>query len=66
VLNSVVAAAYYLRVVAVMYFRAPLATPKAEGGVGPWAATLLCVAAVLAIGLYSSPLLRAALDAATR
>jgi NADH-quinone oxidoreductase subunit N len=66
VLNSVVAAAYYLRVVAVMYFRAPLAAPKAEGGPGPWAATCACVALVLALGLYSTPLLQAALQAAGR
>lgn len=66
VLNSVVAAAYYLRVVAVMYFRAPLAAPKAEGGAGPWAATVLCVALVVAIGIYSAPLLQAALAAAAR
>lgn len=66
VLNSVVAAAYYLRVVAVMYFRAPLATLRTEGGWGPLVATILCVAAVLLIGFYSSPLLQIALDAAAR
>ncbi len=33
-LNAAVAAAYYLRIVAVMYFRTPLATPRAEGGAG--------------------------------
>jgi NADH-quinone oxidoreductase subunit N len=66
VLNSVVAAAYYLRVVAVMYFRAPLAAPKAEGGPGAWTATLACVALVLAIGFYSGPLLQAAIQAAGR
>ncbi len=32
--NAAVAAAYYLRIVAVMYFRAPLATLRAEGGAG--------------------------------
>ena len=40
VINAAVAAAYYLRVVAVMYFRTPLATPRAQGGAGrggrPW------------------------------
>ena len=34
VLNAAVAAAYYLRIVAVMYFRTPLATPRAEGARG--------------------------------
>ena len=31
VLNAAIAMAYYLRIVAVMYFRAPVATAKAEG-----------------------------------
>ncbi len=66
VLNSVVAAAYYLRVVAVMYFRAPLAAPKAEGGPGPLAAAFACVVLVLAIGFYSTPLLQVAIQAAGR
>ena len=48
VLNAAAAAAYYLRVVAVMYFRTPLATPRAEGGRGAWAAALLCAALVVA------------------
>ncbi len=38
VLNAAVAAAYYLRIVAVMYFRTPLATPAAQGGLGAWTA----------------------------
>lgn len=63
VLNSVVAAAYYLRVVAVMYFRAPLAAPAPEGGPAPWAAAWICVALAVGIGLWSGPLLQAALQA---
>jgi NADH-quinone oxidoreductase subunit N len=59
VLNAVVAAVYYLRIVAVMYFRAPLATPKARGGLGPWLATVACAAIVLALGVFPAPLMRA-------
>jgi NADH-quinone oxidoreductase subunit N len=58
VLNAAVAAAYYLRIVAVMYFRAPLATPKAQGGAAAWWCALACALLVLAIGLYPKPLLR--------
>ena len=42
VFNAAVAAAYYLRIVAVMYFRTPLATPRAEGGAGAWWAAVAC------------------------
>ena len=58
VLNAAVAAAYYLRIVAVMYFRAPLATPRAEGGRGPWLTALACALIVLGIGFYPGPLMR--------
>jgi NADH-quinone oxidoreductase subunit N len=57
VLNAAVAAFYYLRIVAAMYFRDPLATPRAEGGRGAWAAALLCTLFVLAVGVYPGPLL---------
>jgi NADH-quinone oxidoreductase subunit N len=52
VLNAAVAAAYYLRLAAVMYFRTPLATPRAEGGRGAWWAAVACAAAVVALGIY--------------
>ncbi len=58
VLNAAVAAAYYLRVVAVMYFRTPLATPRAEGGAGAWWAAVACGLAVVLIGLFPGPLMR--------
>ena len=58
VLNAVVAAVYYLRIVGVMYFRTPLATPKAEGGAGAWSAAMACAVLVVAIGLFPGPLLR--------
>jgi NADH-quinone oxidoreductase subunit N len=56
VLNAAVAAYYYLRIVAVMYFRTPLATPKAEGGAGPLAAAVAAAVLVVAIGILPRPL----------
>jgi NADH-quinone oxidoreductase subunit N len=58
VLNAAVSAAYYLRIVAVMYFRSPLGTPPAEGGRGPWLAAFVCCLLTLGIGLFPGPLLR--------
>jgi NADH-quinone oxidoreductase subunit N len=58
VMNAAVAAAYYLRVVAVMYFRAPLAVRKAEGGAGPWCAAVACSILVIVLGLWPGPLMR--------
>jgi NADH-quinone oxidoreductase subunit N len=58
VLNSAVAAAYYLRIIAVMYFRTPLATPRAEGGAGPWWAAAVCALLLLTVGVYPAILLR--------
>ena len=59
VLNAAVAAAYYLRIVAMMYFRLPLSAPKAQGGLGAWTTTMACAVLTVLIGLYSGPLLRA-------
>lgn len=50
-LNAAVAAAYYLRVVAVMYFRASTGRTTAQGGLGSFAATTVCVVLVGLIGL---------------
>jgi NADH-quinone oxidoreductase subunit N len=58
VLNSAVAAAYYLRIIAVMYFRTPLATPRAEGGAGAWWAAAVCTLLLLIVGVYPAILLR--------
>ena len=58
VVNAAVAAAYYLRIVAVMYFRTPLATPRAEGGAGAWWAAVVCTLLVIGIGLSPGPLMR--------
>lgn len=58
VLNAAIAAFYYLRIVGVMYFRAPLATLRAEGGRGAWVAAMGCALVVLALGVYPGPLVR--------
>jgi NADH-quinone oxidoreductase subunit N len=58
VLNAAVSAAYYLRIVAVMYFRSPLGTPRAEGGLGSWLAAVLCCLLTLGLSFYPAPLLR--------
>ena len=63
VLNAAVAAYYYLRIVSLMYFREPLAAPRAEGGPGPYLAALLCSLAVLVLGVYPGPLIRGCAEA---
>ncbi len=64
-LNAAIAAAYYLRVVGVLYFRTPLATPRAEGGAGPWSAAVLCTLLVIAAGVFPAPLMQETKKAAT-
>ena len=59
-LNAAVAAAYYLRVVAVMYFRTPLATPRPQAGTGAWLTLTLCAVLTVLIGVLPGPLLRLA------
>jgi NADH-quinone oxidoreductase subunit N len=52
VVNAAVAAAYYLRLIGIMYFRLPLAPPLARGGRGArWAMTLSAVL-VIALGAF--------------
>jgi NADH-quinone oxidoreductase subunit N len=51
-LNAAIAAAYYLRIVGVMFFRMPLATPEIrQRAAGPLLAVLLCGTLVVVIGL---------------
>jgi NADH-quinone oxidoreductase subunit N len=54
-INAAIAMAYYLRVVAVMYFRPSSASAvsavKGEGGVGAWLAMVACTLLVIGIGL---------------
>lgn len=66
VLNAAVAAAYYLRIIAVMYFRAPLATPRAQGGAGAWWTAVACALFVLAVGVYPSALMNQAEKVSSR
>jgi NADH-quinone oxidoreductase subunit N len=60
VLNAAIGMAYYLRVVATMYFRAPVTTVKAEGGPGPWIAMVASTLLVVAVGVYPGPIIDAA------
>lgn len=56
VLNSAIAAAYYLRIVGVMFFRLPLSTPETKHHAsGTFWAAMLCGLAVLAVGLHPGP-----------
>ncbi|NUQ62439.1 MAG: NADH-quinone oxidoreductase subunit M [Pirellulales bacterium] len=59
VLNAAVAAAYYLRIIAVMFFRLPLATPGVQRGAGgAGLAAVLCGLLVLLIGVGPGPWIR--------
>jgi hypothetical protein len=48
----------------VMYFRTPLATPRAQGGAGAWWAAVTCALLLIGIGVYPEPLMRVAERAA--
>jgi NADH-quinone oxidoreductase subunit N len=63
-LNAAVAAVYYLRIVAIMFFRPPLATLRPEGGQGARWMAALCAVLVLAMGVYAGPWMRMAQNAA--
>jgi NADH-quinone oxidoreductase subunit N len=63
-LNAAIAAAYYLRVVATMYFSPPTASPpRAEGGRSALAAATICGLFVVAAGLFPSMLVGLAFHA---
>jgi NADH-quinone oxidoreductase subunit N len=53
VVNAAIAAGYYLRMIAAIYFRPAGAPPPASGGRGAWTAMVAC--AVLLIGFGSFP-----------
>jgi len=64
VLNSAIAAAYYLRIVAVIFFRTPQGIPAIKGDAwGTLVAAVACAILVVYIGVRPLPLLRAASDA---
>lgn len=55
VLNAAISAAYYLRIVAVMYFRPSLTTPHAQGGLGACFAMFVCAVLVIGMGVDPGP-----------
>ena len=58
-LNAAVAAAYYLRIVAVMYFRTPVGhAPAPRAARGAWWAAVACAVLVVGVGVYPGPLMR--------
>ncbi len=59
VLNAAISAAYYLRLIGVMYFRSGTTAPEGRGGAGAAWATGLCALAVLGIGAFPGPLIEA-------
>ena len=60
VINAAIAAAYYLRLVAVAYFRPQQAAPECQGGIGTALSMTLCSVALLVIGVMPGPTLSAA------
>lgn len=63
VLNAAIAAAYYLRVVAVMYFQPLVQPPAAEGGRSARLGAVGCAALVLVLGAWPGGLVHLALQA---
>ena len=63
VLNAAIAAAYYLRIVSVMYFRSPLTTPRGAGGTGAAVAAAMCAILIVLLGVFPSPLVSESTDA---
>jgi NADH-quinone oxidoreductase subunit N len=59
-LNAAIAAAYYLRVVAVMYFQPLAQAPAAAGGRAAWAATLILAVLVVGVGALPGRLIESA------
>ncbi len=56
-LNLALAGVYWARIVAVAYFRTPLATPKAQGGTVTMIVAGVCVLVIVLAGLMPEPLL---------
>jgi len=53
--NAAIAAAYYLRIVAAMFFRLPLGTPSRASRGGPLAAAVVCALLTVLVGLVPTP-----------
>jgi NADH-quinone oxidoreductase subunit N len=62
VINAAISAGYYLRIIAVMYFRPSLAAPTCQGGAGAAGALFLCTAVVVLTGLFPGALQETATD----
>jgi len=56
-INAAIAAAYYLRVVAVMYFRTPLTVPAARRSLGPALVAATCLVVLLVASFNPDPLI---------
>jgi len=56
VLNAAIAAAYYLRIIAVMYFRPAAPRPFRAGGPSAAVAVGICAVLVILVGIRSAPL----------
>ena len=65
VLNAAIAAAYYLRIIAAMYFRSTKRGVQADGGIAAGVAMLACLGLVLAATLQPRGLFHAAARAGT-
>ncbi|HWB12447.1 MAG TPA: NADH-quinone oxidoreductase subunit N [Pirellulales bacterium] len=63
VVNATIAAGYYLRVVAAMYFRPQTSAPASSGGIGPALAAGVCALLVVLVGLVPTPLATGATEA---
>jgi NADH-quinone oxidoreductase subunit N len=59
-LNAAIAAAYYLRVVAVMYFRPTAGALPSQGGAGAAVATFVCAVLLIGVGIFPRAPLQAA------
>ncbi|MBS0211079.1 MAG: NADH-quinone oxidoreductase subunit N [Planctomycetes bacterium] len=56
VLNAAIAAAYYLRIVAALFFRPATGELRAQGGVGAMLGMLACLVGVVLVGIHPSGL----------
>jgi NADH-quinone oxidoreductase subunit N len=59
-LNAAVAAAYYLRIIAVMYFQPSMRPVAAAGGSSAWLAAIACAALVVGMGALPGRILEMA------
>lgn len=55
-LNAAISAGYYLRVIAVAYFRPPRGALPAMGGAGPWMVAVICAVLTIGLGFVPRPL----------